>query len=103
LDLKGMENASRDNNLEISKEGEFKIQLSTEDINKIEEEMRGMNNNSNEKINEVNNKVEIINTKKNQNIIKGLSLLNICTNCKNEFIPKNSMIYEKICKACLEK
>lgn len=100
-----MENTTRDNKLEISKDDQFKIQISTEDINKIEEEIKGMNNNLNSigKSNQVKNKIEIINMERNQNITKGLSLLNVCTNCKNEFIPKNSMINEKICKSCLEK
>lgn len=100
-----MENTTRDNKLEISKDDQFKIQISTEDINKIEEEIKGMNNNLNSigKLNQVKNKIEIINMERNQNITKGLSLLNVCTNCKNEFIPKNSMINEKLCKPCFEK
>ena len=91
-----MKNTSRDN--------EFKIQLSTEDISKIGEEIRRMSDNSNfiEKPNEIKNKIKIINTKKNQNTINGLCLLNVCANCENEFIPKNSMINEKLCKSCLE-
>ena len=91
-----MENTSRDN--------EFKIQLSTEDISKMGEEIRRMNDNSNsiEKSKEAKNKIKIINTEKNQNTVKELCLLNVCANCENEFIPKNSMINEKLCKACLE-
>lgn len=87
-----MNNMSRDN--------EFKIQLSVEDINKLDDVIRGMSDSSKsiEKSNELK-----INTKNNQSIIKGLRLLNVCTNCKNEFIPKNSMINEKLCKLCLEK
>lgn len=43
------------------------------------------------------------NTEKNQIITTGLMLLNVCMSCEKEFIPKNSMINEKLCKLCLEK
>ncbi|MDH5431104.1 MAG: hypothetical protein OEW78_04385 [Nitrosopumilus sp.] len=84
----------------MSRDKEFKIQLSVEDINKLDDVIRGMSDSSKsiEKSNELK-----INTKNNQSTIKGLRLLNVCTNCKNEFIPKNSMINEKLCKSCLEK
>ena len=87
-----MNNMSRDN--------EFKIQLSVEDINKLDDAIRGMSDGSKsiEKSNEMKT-----NSKNNQSTAKGLRLLNVCTNCKNEFIPKNSMINEKLCKSCLEK
>jgi len=92
LDVKKRDKMSRDK--------EFKIQLSVEDINKLDDVIRGMSDSSKsiEKSNELK-----INTKNNQSTIKGLRLLNVCTNCKNEFIPKNSMINEKLCKSCLEK
>jgi hypothetical protein len=100
-----MENVSKENEPSILKDDEFKIHLSTEDIDKIDEEIRGINNSFKpiEKSNEVKNKAKTINIEKNQNTVKGLRLLNVCTNCKNEFIPKNSMINEKLCKSCLEK
>ncbi|MGY5151666.1 MAG: hypothetical protein ACW9XA_05300 [Candidatus Nitrosopumilus sp. bin_6a] len=84
----------------MSRDKEFKIQLSVEDINKLDDVIRGMSDSSKsiEKLNELK-----INTKNNQSTIKGLRLLNVCTNCKNKFIPKNSMINEKLCKSCLEK
>jgi hypothetical protein len=87
-----MDNTSRDN--------EFKIQLSIDDIDKLDDLIKVMSEDSKtiEKPNELK-----INTKNNQNIIKSLKLFNVCTNCKNEFIPKNSMINEKLCKSCLEK
>jgi len=83
-----------------TRDNEFKIQLSVEDINKLDDAIRRMSDSSKsiEKSNELK-----INTKNNQSIIKGLRLLNVCTNCENEFIPKNSMINEKLCKSCLEK
>ncbi|MFB5602709.1 MAG: hypothetical protein HPQ69_01330 [Marine Group I thaumarchaeote] len=87
-----MNNMSRDN--------EFKIQLSAEDINKLDDVIKGMSDGSKsiEKPNELKT-----NSKNNQSTVKGLRLLNVCINCENEFIPKNSMINEKLCKSCLEK
>lgn len=94
-----------ENKLNILKDDEFKLQISTEDINKIDDEVRGMSDSSksNKKSNDVKNKVKIINIEKNQDITNGLRLLSACANCENEFIPKNSMINEKLCKSCLEK
>lgn len=87
-----MNNMFRDN--------EFKIQLSAEDINKLDDVIKGMSDGSKsiEKPNELKT-----NSKNNQSTVKGLRLLNVCINCENEFIPKNSMINEKLCKSCLEK
>ena len=82
-----------------SKDNEFKIQLSVEDINKLDDAIRGMSDGS--KFVEKSNELKI-NPKNNQNITEGLKLLNLCVNCKNEFIPKNSMINENLCKLCLE-
>jgi len=90
--MKEMNNASRDS--------EFKIQLSAEDINKLDYVVRGMSDSS--KSIENTNEMKT-NTKNNQSTVKGLRLVNVCTNCENEFIPKNSMINEKLCKSCLEK
>ena len=87
-----MNNMSRDN--------EFKIQLSAEDINKLDNVIKGMSDGSKsiEKPNELKT-----NSKNNQSTVKRLRLLNVCINCENEFIPKNSMINEKLCKSCVEK
>ena len=90
--MKEMNNASRDS--------EFKIQLSAEDINKLEDMVRRTSDSS--KSIENTNEMKT-NTKNNQSTAKGLRLLNVCTNCENEFIPKNSMINEKLCKLCIEK
>ena len=100
-----MESTSKDNDQSISKDDEFKIHLSVDDINKIDEEIRGINDSFKpiEKSNEEKNKTKPINIEKNQTTVKGLSLLNVCANCKKEFIPKNSMINEKMCEPCLEK
>ena len=98
-----MENSSKENKSNISRDDEFIIQLSTEDINKIDEELRGAGNISNplEKSNEVKNKT--ISMQESQSTVKGLRLLNVCANCDDEFIPKNSMINEKMCRSCLEE
>jgi hypothetical protein len=84
----------------MSRDNEFKIQLSAEDINKLDDVIKGMSDGSKsiEKPNELKT-----NSKNNQSTVKGLRLLNVCINCENEFIPKNSMINEKLCKSCLEK
>jgi formylmethanofuran dehydrogenase subunit E len=84
----------------FSKDNEFKIQLSVDDIDKLDDAIRGIDDDS--KFIEKSNELQI-NLKNNQSIIKGLKLLNVCDNCKNEFIPKNSMIDEILCKSCLEK
>lgn len=98
-----MENSSKEHKSNTSREDEFRIHLSTEDINKIDKELRGAGNISNplEKSNEV--KSETINMQESQSTVMGLRLLNVCANCENEFIPKNSMINEKMCRSCLEK
>jgi len=57
-----MENTSRDNKSSISKDDEFKIRLSTEDINKIDEEIRDMSDNPKpiKKLNEAKNIIKTI-------------------------------------------
>ncbi|QLH05535.1 hypothetical protein C5F49_03115 [Nitrosopumilus oxyclinae] len=85
-----------------SKDSEFKIQLSTEDINKIDEELKGADNIS-KPLEISNEKNKTIKIDESQSTVKGLRLLNVCSNCENKFIPKNSMMNEKLCKSCLEK
>lgn len=85
-----------------SKDSEFKIQLSIEDINKIDEEIRGISNSS-KPLEKSNQRIKTNNMQESQSTVKGLKLLNVCTNCENKFIPKNSMINEKLCKSCLGK
>lgn len=82
-----------------SRYNEFKIQLSVEDINKLDDMIREMKGSS--KSIEDSNEMKT-NVKNNQSITNGLKLLNVCTNWENEFIPKNRMINEKLCKSCLE-
>jgi len=57
-----MGNISRDNKSSISKDDEFKICLSPEDINKIDGEIRDMSDNSKpiKKLNEAKNKIKTI-------------------------------------------
>jgi hypothetical protein len=88
----------------ISKDGEFKISLSMEDIDKIDEEIKNIENNSKKTLDESNmiksTKAELTNEGKSYNIINGVILLNTCVTCKNKFKPTNSMIDEISCNIC---
>jgi hypothetical protein len=64
---------SSNNKSSTSKDNEFKISLSTEDIDKIEEEIRGMENDSKKSLEEfsaIEAEVKLTDTEKNQNISK---------------------------------
>jgi hypothetical protein len=76
-------------NPSITKDAEFKISLSSEDINKIDEKIR--------------NEDDSIETQNNNNIASGVILFNTCANCDIKFIPKNSMTYETLCGLCVGK
>ena len=41
--------------------------------------------------------------KNNLNAINGVTLLNLCRNCGDEFHPTSSMTNEPLCNSCLEK
>jgi len=69
-----------------TKDDEFKISLSSEDINKIDEKIRKANND--------------IQVQTNRKLISGVILLNTCTMCDIKFVPKNSMTYETLCGSC---
>jgi hypothetical protein len=58
-----------------TRDAEFKISLSSEDINKIDEKIR--------------NEDDSIETQNNNNIASGVILFNTCANCDIKFIPKN--------------
>ena len=70
-----------------AKDAEFKISLSSEDVNKIEEKIRNGDDAETQ----------------NSNLVSGVALINACTNCGNKFKPVNSMIWELLCDLCLEK
>jgi len=71
-----------------SKDAEFKISLSSEDIDKIDEKIRnGDDDDETQKC----------------SLVSGVVLINTCTNCGNKFKPVNSMIWESLCDLCLGK
>ncbi len=72
-----------------TKDAEFKISLSSDDINKIAEEISNGDNDVQEQ--------------NNYHLTNGVILLNTCTSCDAKFIPKNSMTYETLCDSCVGK
>lgn len=93
------------NSTNNSKDNEFKISLSIEDINKIDEEIKDIKNNSKKipwRIKCTRGWVTMTDTEKDQNTTKGVSLLNVCTNCGAKFKPINSMINERLCNLCIK-
>ena len=78
----------QNNKPNTTKDTEFKISLSVEDINNIDRNIRN---------------VENIETQNNDSVVSGIILLNICARCQNEFKPTNSMTYETLCVSCLGK
>jgi hypothetical protein len=70
----------------ITRDVEFEISLSSEDINKIEEKIK-------------NDDTET----QNNNLANGVVLINTCTNCDIKFVPKNSMTFETLCGSCIGK
>ena len=72
-----------------TKDAEFKISLSSEDINKIAEKIR--------------NGDDDVQEQSNGHLTNGVILLNTCTSCDTKFIPKDSMTYETLCDSCVGK
>ena len=91
----------------FTKDDEFKISLSTEDIDKIDEEIKNIDSNFKKTLDESNmiesEKVELAEEGENHNVVNGVILLNTCVICHNKFKPTNSMIYETSCNVCSEK
>ncbi len=91
----------------ISKDGEFKISLSTEDIDKIDEEIKNIDDNSKKTPDESNviesGKIGYAKEQKKSNIMDGIILLNTCVTCHKKFKPTNSMTYETSCDMCSER
>ena len=73
------------NKSSTTKDAEFKISLSSEDIDKIEEKIRNGDDDETQ----------------NSRLVSGVTLINACTNCGNKFKPVNSMIWESLCDLCL--
>jgi hypothetical protein len=69
-----------------TRDAEFEISLSSEDINKIEEKIK-------------NGDTET----QNNDRVNGVVLINTCTNCNIKFVPKNSMTFETLCGSCIGK
>ena len=69
-----------------TRDAEFEISLSSEDINKIEEKIK-------------NDDTET----QNNDLANGVVLINTCTNCGIKFVPKNSMTFETLCGFCIGK
>jgi hypothetical protein len=69
-----------------TRDPEFEISLSSEDINKIEEKIK-------------NDDTETQNNK----LVNEAVLINTCTNCGIKFVPKNSMTFEILCGSCIGK
>ena len=91
----------------FTKDSEFKILLSTEDIDKIDEEIKTIEVNSKKTPDESNviesGKNESTEEQKNPHVVDGVILLNTCVTCHNKFKPTNSMTYEISCNVCSEK
>ena len=72
----------------FTKDDEFKISLSSEDINKIDEKIRKKGS-------------DIQVQKSNNAITSDVVLLSTCTSCDIKFVPKNSITYETLCGSCI--
>jgi hypothetical protein len=85
----------------FTKDDEFKISLSMEDIDKIDEEIKNIERDSKKTLDDLsmieNQKPELTKEKENHNVIDGVMA------CHNKFKPVNSMIYETSCNVCSEK
>ena len=81
-----MEKEQNNNKSSTTRDAEFGMSLSSEDINKIEEKIR------NEDDAETQN-----------NLVSGVVLVNTCADCGIKFVPKNSMTYETLCGFCIGK
>ena len=81
-----MEKEQNSDKSNATRDAEFEISLSSEDINKIEEKIK-------------NDDVET----QNDSLVKGVVLINTCTNCGIKFVPKNSMTFETLCGSCIGK
>lgn len=90
-----------------TKDGEFKISLSVEDIDKIDDEIKSMEDGTKKILDESNTaKIEesiMVEKQKDHNVVNGITLLNTCMICNNKFKPVNSMINETSCTLCSKK
>lgn len=98
-----MENDQSDN----TKDDEFKILLSVEDIDKIDDEIKSMEDDPKKILDDSNTskikKSTMVEKQKDHNVVNGITLLNTCMICNNKFKPVNSMINETSCTLCSKK
>jgi len=90
-----------------TKDGEFKISLSMEDIDKIDEEIKNIESNSKKTIDE-SYVIESENAKwtekiENHNVTDDVTLLNTCVTCHDKFKPTDSMTDESSCTICSKR
>ena len=81
-----MEKEQNSGKFGTTRDAEFEISLSSEDIDKIEEKIRNEHTET-----------------QNDKLVNGVVLINTCTNCGIKFVPKNSMTFEILCGSCIGK
>ena len=97
----------KNNKSNFTRDDEFKISLSIEDVDKIDDEIKSIENNIKKTLDKSNiiesEKIQLTEDQKNHNVINDIILLNTCIMCNDKFKPRNSMIDETICNSCLGK
>ncbi|MDH3342009.1 MAG: hypothetical protein OEL84_12115 [Nitrosopumilus sp.] len=95
------------NEQNVTKDNEFKISLSMEDIDKIDEEIKNIESNSKKTLDGSDmieiEKSRLTEEQKNPHVVNGVILFNTCVICHNKFKPVNSMINETSCNVCSER
>ena len=95
------------NEQNVTKYNEFKISLSMEDIDKIDEEIKNIESDSKKTLDESDmieiEKSGLTEEQKNSNVVDGVILFNTCVTCHNKFKPVNSMTDETSCNVCSER
>ena len=89
--------------LNNNKDGEFKISLSINDIDKIHDEINCVKNNSEKNPDDAETGAQLTEKQKDPHVINGITLLNTCATCNNKFKPVKSMIDESSCVLCSKK
>jgi hypothetical protein len=80
-------NEKNSDNSSTTRDIEFDISLSSEDVNKIEERLTNGDDAETQ----------------NNNLVNSVVLTNTCADCGIKFVPKNSMTYETLCGFCIGK
>ena len=91
----------------FTKDDEFKISLSSEDIDKMDEEIKKLESNSKKTFGELyvieSENAELTEKIENHNVIDGVTLLNTCVTCHDKFKPIDSMTDESSCNVCSKR